>query len=84
MARDLELVERLARLHPAVVADCLDRLGLRGQVLAPHIRPLDAGMRRRRLRSNRPLHRGRRRARVAATTGTGTSSPRWTRSSPAT
>jgi 4-hydroxy-4-methyl-2-oxoglutarate aldolase len=43
MDRDLTLVERLARLHPAVVADCLDREGLRNQVLAPHIRPLDPG-----------------------------------------
>ena len=40
MDRDLALIERLARLHPAVVADCLDRRGLRKQVLAPHIRPL--------------------------------------------
>jgi 4-hydroxy-4-methyl-2-oxoglutarate aldolase len=37
-----ELVERLALLHPAVVSDCLDRLGLRDQVLAPRIRPLTA------------------------------------------
>ena len=37
MVRDLKLVERLSRLHPAVVADCLDRQGLRRQVLAPHI-----------------------------------------------
>jgi 4-hydroxy-4-methyl-2-oxoglutarate aldolase len=35
-----DLVDRLARLHPAVVSDCLDRLGLRDQVLAPRIRPL--------------------------------------------
>ena len=35
-----ELVDRLARLYPAVVSDCLDRLGLRNQVLAPRIRPL--------------------------------------------
>jgi regulator of RNase E activity RraA len=39
---DDELVGRLARLHPAVVSDCLDRLGLRSQVLAPRIRPLTA------------------------------------------
>ena len=45
MGRDLTLVERLARLHPAVVADCLDREGLRHQVLAPHIRPLVPTMR---------------------------------------
>jgi 4-hydroxy-4-methyl-2-oxoglutarate aldolase len=45
MVHDLTLVERLARLHPAVVADCLDRKGIRGQVLAPHIRPLTPTMR---------------------------------------
>jgi regulator of RNase E activity RraA len=45
MVRDLTLVERLSRLHPAVVADCLDRQGLRRQVLAPHIRPLTSTMR---------------------------------------
>ena len=35
-----DLVARLAALHPAVVSDCLDRLGIRDQVLAPRIRPL--------------------------------------------
>jgi regulator of RNase E activity RraA len=45
MNRDLTLVERLARLHPAVIADCLDKAGLRNQVLAPHIRPIAADMR---------------------------------------
>jgi regulator of RNase E activity RraA len=34
------MVERLERLHPAVVADCLDKIGLRTQVMEPHIRPL--------------------------------------------
>jgi regulator of RNase E activity RraA len=38
--RDLALVDRLAGLYSAVVADTLDRLGLRSQVLAPRIRPL--------------------------------------------
>jgi len=38
--RDLLLIDRLQRLHPAVVADCLDRLGVRNQVLDPAIRPL--------------------------------------------
>jgi regulator of RNase E activity RraA len=38
--RDPALIERLERLYPAVVADCLDRLGLRAQVLDPRIRPL--------------------------------------------
>jgi regulator of RNase E activity RraA len=42
MDRDLALIERLERLYPAVVSDCLDRLGIRTQVLAPHIRPLYA------------------------------------------
>lgn len=45
MNRDLTLVDRLARLHPAVIADCLDKAGLRNQVLAPHIRPIAADMR---------------------------------------
>jgi regulator of RNase E activity RraA len=40
MDRDLALIDRLERLHPAVVADCLDRLELRSQVLDPGIRPL--------------------------------------------
>jgi 4-hydroxy-4-methyl-2-oxoglutarate aldolase len=40
MDRDLALIDRLERLYPAVVSDCLDRLGVRGQVLEPHIRPL--------------------------------------------
>jgi regulator of RNase E activity RraA len=40
MDRDLALIQRLERLYPAVVADCLDRLGMRMQVLEPHIRPL--------------------------------------------
>jgi regulator of RNase E activity RraA len=38
--RDLLLIDRLERLHPAVIADCLDRLGVRNQVLDPAIRPL--------------------------------------------
>jgi 4-hydroxy-4-methyl-2-oxoglutarate aldolase len=45
MNRDPRLIERLARLHSAVVADCLDRKGLRNQVLAPHIRPIAPAMR---------------------------------------
>jgi 4-hydroxy-4-methyl-2-oxoglutarate aldolase len=39
-ASDLALVERLNALYPAVLSDCLDRLGHRNQVLDPHIRPL--------------------------------------------
>jgi 4-hydroxy-4-methyl-2-oxoglutarate aldolase len=38
--RDLQLLQRLSALYPAVVADCLDRLGYRRQVMEPHIRPL--------------------------------------------
>jgi 4-hydroxy-4-methyl-2-oxoglutarate aldolase len=45
MPRDLALIARLAALHPAVVADCLDALGYRDQVMAPTIRPLAADMR---------------------------------------
>ena len=45
MDRDLTLIDRLSRLHPAVVADCLDREGIRNQVLAPHIRPVAPTMR---------------------------------------
>jgi 4-hydroxy-4-methyl-2-oxoglutarate aldolase len=39
-ARDLSLLERLAQLYPAVVSDCLDKIGYREQVMKPHIRPL--------------------------------------------
>lgn len=38
--RDLALVDRLGALYSAVVSDILDRIGVRGQVLAPRIRPL--------------------------------------------
>ena len=38
--RDLGMLERLRRLYPAVVSDCLDRVGYRHQVMRPHIRPL--------------------------------------------
>jgi 4-hydroxy-4-methyl-2-oxoglutarate aldolase len=38
--RDLGLVKRLNALYVAVVSDCLDRIGLRDQVMAPHVRPL--------------------------------------------
>jgi len=34
------LLARLDRLYPAVVADCLDRVGVRSNVMAPRIRPL--------------------------------------------
>jgi 4-hydroxy-4-methyl-2-oxoglutarate aldolase len=39
--RDLPLIERLDDLYTAVVADVLDRLGVRSNVMAPRIRPLD-------------------------------------------
>jgi 4-hydroxy-4-methyl-2-oxoglutarate aldolase len=34
------LLDRLDRLYPAVVADCLDRVGVRSNVMRPEIRPL--------------------------------------------
>jgi regulator of RNase E activity RraA len=37
-----DLVGRLGRLHPAVVSDSLDKVGIRDRVLAPRIRPLFA------------------------------------------
>lgn len=40
--RDMTQVERLENLYVAVVADCLDRLDVRGNVMRPHIRPLYA------------------------------------------
>jgi 4-hydroxy-4-methyl-2-oxoglutarate aldolase len=40
--RDLTLVDRLAGLYSAVVSDTLDRLGIRNDVMASHIRPLYA------------------------------------------
>ncbi len=39
-SRDLGLLERLRRLYPAVLADCLDKIGYRQQVMDPRIRPL--------------------------------------------
>jgi 4-hydroxy-4-methyl-2-oxoglutarate aldolase len=38
--RELGLVERLGRLYSAVVADTLDRLGIKANAMAPRIRPL--------------------------------------------
>jgi 4-hydroxy-4-methyl-2-oxoglutarate aldolase len=38
--RNPKLIERLARLYPAVVADCLDKIGHRHQLMEPHVRPL--------------------------------------------
>jgi regulator of RNase E activity RraA len=35
-----EILERLERLYPAVVADCLDKVGVRRNVMDPRIRPL--------------------------------------------
>jgi 4-hydroxy-4-methyl-2-oxoglutarate aldolase len=43
--RDLELLQRLDRLHVAVVSDSLDHHGVRDNVMAPHIRPLTADAR---------------------------------------
>ena len=39
-ATDMALLERLEKLYVAVVADCLDKVGLRNNLLAPHVRPL--------------------------------------------
>ena len=39
-AADMALLERLEKLYVAVVADCLDKVGLRNNLLAPHVRPL--------------------------------------------
>jgi regulator of RNase E activity RraA len=38
--RDLALIERLGKLYVAVVSDCLDKIGLRDNLMAPHIRPI--------------------------------------------
>jgi regulator of RNase E activity RraA len=38
--RDLTLLDRLAKLYVAVVSDCLDKVGVRDNLMAPHIRPL--------------------------------------------
>lgn len=39
-ARDTGLLKRLGALYPAVLSDCLDRMGYRRQVMDPRIRPL--------------------------------------------
>ena len=39
-ARDLTLLDRLGRLNPSLVSDCLDRIGRREQVMDPSIRPV--------------------------------------------
>jgi regulator of RNase E activity RraA len=41
----MALLERFERLYVAVVADCLDRVGVRSNLLAPHVRPLWPGAR---------------------------------------
>lgn len=43
-AWDMALLERLEKLYVAVVADCLDMVEVRGNLLAPHVRPLAAGV----------------------------------------
>ena len=40
MSARSEILERLERLYPAVVADCLDKVGVRRNVMDPRIRPL--------------------------------------------
>jgi regulator of RNase E activity RraA len=44
-ANDMDLLARLEKLYVAVVADCLDRVGVRSNLLAPHVRPLYPGAR---------------------------------------
>jgi 4-hydroxy-4-methyl-2-oxoglutarate aldolase len=39
-ARDLTFLDRLGRLNPPLVSDCLDRIGRREQVMDPSIRPV--------------------------------------------
>jgi 4-hydroxy-4-methyl-2-oxoglutarate aldolase len=43
--RDLELVERLGKLHVAVISDCLDAVGVRDNTMHRRIRPLDPSAR---------------------------------------
>jgi 4-hydroxy-4-methyl-2-oxoglutarate aldolase len=38
--RSLELIDRLERLHVAVISDCLDAVGVRDNTMARRIRPL--------------------------------------------
>ena len=42
-AGDRALLERLEKLYVAVVADCLDSVGVRGNLLAPRVRSLAPG-----------------------------------------
>jgi regulator of RNase E activity RraA len=42
-AQEMMLLERLEKLYVAVVADCLDRVGIRSNLLAPHVRSLYPG-----------------------------------------
>jgi regulator of RNase E activity RraA len=41
----MELIDRLDRLYPAVIADCLDKVGVRNNVMDPRIRPIYPGAR---------------------------------------
>lgn len=43
--RDMNLLERYGVLRSALVSDCLDQVGIRDNVMAPRIRPLDPGSR---------------------------------------
>lgn len=38
--RNLAVLDRVERLYVAVISDCLDRVGIRDNVMQPHIRPL--------------------------------------------
>lgn len=42
---EMALLERMDKLYVAVVADCLDRVGVRNNLLAPRVRPLYPGAR---------------------------------------
>jgi 4-hydroxy-4-methyl-2-oxoglutarate aldolase len=44
-AADMALLERFDHLYVAVVADCLDRVGIRSNLLAPHVKSLYQGAR---------------------------------------
>jgi regulator of RNase E activity RraA len=44
-ATEMALLERLDGLYVAVVADCLDRVGVRSNLLAPHVKSLYQGAR---------------------------------------
>ena len=77
-----DLIDRLWRLHPAVVSDCLDKVGIRDHVMAPRIRPLDPGVEARGPRAYGAVRPQWTRCRPIRPTGTAASSRpsiRWAR-----